>query len=333
MRTACPGAPGACLLVLFSTCAHNPTVDLAERDSYDRAYLALLAKQEGCLSKPRDACCEKLKDGLDAALRDGEEARAALVVSALAVSCAGFKREALATLTQAPKPIADSDAGGTVSVEYRVRLGRNDRLYWMGAFVDGRHAPGRKIPPGPHTLEVEAHLMEVTGAEDDQLFRIRASKEFEIHPGEDRKMTVMLERESASISTEPFRLDVLAAPMKPGKADGKATPTAVATANSSSPAPRIPIKVSAGRMKSMASPRMPRELEMGSEKPWSAPLKVCVNAEGRVESLAAILPQHPRRMAALLDAVSRAEYEPYRMNGKPIPFCLMLKVVAGRPPS
>jgi hypothetical protein len=36
---------------------------------------------------------------------------------------------------------------------------------------------------------------------------------------------------------------------------------------------------------------------------------------------------HPRYVGTVLNALARAEYEPYRVDGRPVPFCYPLRVV------
>ena len=59
-------------------------------------------------------------------------------------------------------------------VRYRVRAAPTDRIYWASAFVDAQGYAG-SVTPGSHRLEVELHVLTVTGTDTDALYRMRAT--------------------------------------------------------------------------------------------------------------------------------------------------------------
>lgn len=48
---------------------------------------------------------------------------------------------------------------------------------------------------------------------------------------------------------------------------------------------------------------------------------VCVDRDGRVDSIKLLSPLHPRYAASIIDAFRLAEYTPFIINGRPVAFC------------
>ena len=359
--------------VVTSACATAENVaSSSRRDVHDRAYLSIRFKDEGCLPQLRRQCCPLLKERMDQALARGDMATVATALDALAIACPDQRSDAIAALDRRFQAEGGPDAG-SVHVIYSARIGPSDRIYWISAFVDGKQLAGTALPPGSHALEVEVHVMTASGADSDALFRIKAHKELVIEPRASRTFVASLIRKPsggpdpfALALTEPpagpaeapagetvFQPAAAAQPggvaaavpsaRQPG-GPGVAGPVprgahAAGTAqrgpqpgHEDQPAPpMLPGPATAGRLKSLPRPRLPSELNRGQT--WHTFLKVCVGADGRVDSLVPIAEQpHPRLLGVLADALVHAEYHPYTVSGRPVPFCYPLRITVGPPP-
>jgi hypothetical protein len=303
---------------LLAACAGGSHVRSAARDDNDDAYLLLRAKDEGCPTEQRASCCAELHGALTSALEAGDMMSAAGALDALAITCPAHRPAAIAALAHAPKPIEGATPGTTVGVQYRIRLAESDRIYWVGAFVDGRYTLGEPLPPGRHDVEVAMHVMTVAGIGQDALVRLAARKTVEIAAGESALLIATLERKPGA-QDPPFDLRLQAVPKaadKPLTADAAQVKAAVKD--------EPPARIDKAYVKRYGTPRLPAEF--GGLRTTSLN-KVCVESGGSVESISPLVPRtHPRLVAAVLDFVSRAEYEPYRLNGRPLPFCFVLAV-------
>jgi hypothetical protein len=287
---------------------HPPdTIAPAREDSNDRAYLLLRAKSEGCRESQQDTCCPGLVSALDAAVGADDMMSAAATLDAILMTCRSHRSPAIVALYHKPKPIAGARPGVGIEVRYEVRLGASDRLYWMGAFVDGRSYPDEPLPPGRHDLEVSAHVMTAAGTQEDSLFRITAHKTFEVPQSGGAVVSARLEPGPAN-GGSPFALVLRALP-------------ALSAAPVARPAAKVeprPARL-ARRNEDPNSIRLPAEL---ATLPILTLQEVCLSPEGRVDGVTPLLPRnHPRVLGTLLDFFAHAEYEPHLEDGKAVSFC------------
>ena len=316
MRSVVPA-----LILLCAACAGSatprPSGSGLSGDAHDRAYLSIRLRDEGCHSGIRSYCCPVLQQRLDEALSRDELATAATALDALAIACPDRRDRALAALEHKSTTVPAPDSG-KVAVVYSARIGPSDRLYWVSAFVDGKHLAGKPLAPGPHTLEVDIHVMTAAGTDKDTLFRIQARKELVLEPNASRTFQVALSRNPSPAGDNPFSLELLEKP-RPDQ------PRPIPDAKPSSPS-EPPSKITTpGRLTKFPKPRLPSELNRG--KPWGTMLSVCVDSGGRVSSLIPLLdPPHPRLLGVLFDSLAHAEYTPYAINGRPAPFCYPLRI-------
>jgi hypothetical protein len=273
-------------------------------DAYDGAYLKLRAQSDGCPpATDLKQCCGTLKGRLDAALAADQMAEAAVALDALAISCPRLRPAALAAMGHLPKSRPGGDSGGTVSVSYVVELGPEDRLYWLGAFVDGGQSLRVGLAPGLHRLEVEAHVMTTSDVARDKLYTLRADKAVNVTAGEEASVLVVLKRASKQAVEMPF---VMLFPERWAPAEA---------------GPPVQIKTPEDRQRI-------KLLGLGSPSELKAPgtltlATVCVNREGRVFKVTPIHSPHPRHTASVVSGLFRARYKPYEHDGQAVPFCYL----------
>jgi hypothetical protein len=277
------------------------------RDAYDGAYLTLRAQADGCPpATDVKRCCGTLKQRLDDALAGDRMAEAAVALDALAISCPKFRGDALAALGHLPRARPGGDGGGSVTISYVVDLGPGDRLYWLGAHVDGGQSLRVSLAPGVHQVEVEAHVMTTSDVASDQLYTLRGGKLVNVVPGQDASVLVVLKRASKLAVEMPFVMlfPDRWAPAEPG--------TAVEL---NSPADREKVQLLA-----LGSLRYPSELRAPGTQTLAT---VCVNSSGRVFKVTPIHSPHPRHTASVVSGLFRAQYKPYQHNGQAVPFCYL----------
>jgi hypothetical protein len=311
----------ATVLFLIAACARAPgPVTMARGDRHDQAYLALRLRQEGCRPELRAQCCPVIKARLDEALAREEMATVAVALDTLAIACPDRRSDALAALDHQPRPV-ETPGAARVTVEYSAHIGASDRLYWASAFIDGKQLAGTALPPGPHAVEVEMHVMTAAGTQNDALFRIRAREELVLEAGKPRTFQATLRRSETPGDKNPFSLQIAEIVGPPQQQPPQPAPAA--DPNASPPArTKLP---GMGKYKHFPRPRLPSELSRGEL--WWTMLHVCVQADGRVDSTRPILePPHPRMLGVLIDALAHAEYVPLSVDGKVIPYCYPLRI-------
>jgi hypothetical protein len=288
----------------------GPHVQTPSADRHDGAYLTLRARADGCpRGSDQPACCAKLNGRLDQALAGDDMGQSAVLLDALAISCPAFRGNALAALQHRPR--AGTGGGGLVAVTFVVELGPQDRLYWLGAFLRGRHSTRTEVEPGVHPLQIEAHLMTTGKAGDDKLYNIRASRDVVVQAGKGTTVTVMLKRADTG-TDNPFVIS-LPAGWRPSEQGITASELKAAFARDK----RDP-DIQQGKLVDFGAYRYPSELRAPGLRAVS---RVCVNRDGRVIAVTPLSSPHPRYTATLVDGLFRARYDPYKLNGEPIPFC------------
>jgi hypothetical protein len=281
-------------------CAGGKAIQAASGDGYDGAYLKERAASEGCpVDQP--GCCPQLRDRLVKARAEHQMREVAVTLDALAIACPSQRAEALAALDHRPP---EPPTGGLVALTYVLELGPEDRLYWLGAFLDGRAFPRHRVPPGPHDLQVEAHVM-TTGAAK-RLFTLRAQKEVVLDP--DGKALVVIKRVSATDTANPFAL------LMPDAWKGLQAGSVI-----EGPAKRLLVETP--RPRSIGEIRYPSEIRRPGTK---AVTLVCVSEQGKVHAVQPLSNNHPRYQASLIDALFHTEYPPHLVEGRAVPSCHLL---------
>ena len=296
------------VLLLAATCVRSDLkVIYGRTDDHDRVYVALQLRHSGCPKTRRASCCATLESKLDAALASDDMMIAANYIDALAISCLGHRARALAALAHTPKPLSPREPGGELQLRYELRLAPTDRLYWAGAFVDHRYPASLPLPAGEHELVVQFHIMTTTMGSEDSLYRLQARNRVEVPASGVSVVTVRAQRMSPEPGAEAFLIDISQrAPVNLRPPSG---PSDVAKG---------------GQLKNLVRPRQPREF---AGHPVRMLQKVCVNTQGRVESVSPILPPpHPRYLGTVLDFLAHFEYQPYEINHRPSPFCYRLRI-------
>jgi hypothetical protein len=246
-------------------------------------------------------------------------AEGATALDLLAISCPSRRAEAIAALGRKTTAAPAHPEAALVRVSYAVELGGTDRLYWAGAFVDGRRDLLSAIEPGRHELQVEAHVMTTGNLNQDELVAVKATHAFEVLPGKAAEILVVIGREPearglpGTPGTFTLRFPKEWPPLESG-------PGAAALAR----IPDAPRLVKAAQLKKMGEARYPSELK----SPGAHILvHVCVTDEGRVghvKPLGGVV--HPRYLGTVLNFLARAEYEPLRLDGRPVALCYPLRI-------
>jgi hypothetical protein len=323
------------------------SVEAASQDRHDRVYLAMRLRDEGCRPQVRARCCPLIKDRLDRARAANELATVATTLTTLAVACPDMRDFALEAMEHRSTRASTPD-DGLVKVSYAAHVGPADRVYWASAFVDGKQLAGTALPPGPHVLDIEIHVMSASGSDSDALFRIKAQKELILEPKATRRFLASLRRKEGAPASDPFTLELLEnrapeptnrlsippeEPSSPQPAASTPAPAGTLTPAGGPTPPEAPpteAEVAAaiqtvGRHKTFPRPRLPSELRR--DRPWATMLHVCVNTQGRVQSMTPMIdPPHPRMLGVLLDTLAHTEYLIFTMRGRPLPFCYPLSI-------
>ena len=143
------------------------------------------------------------------------------------------------------------------------------------------------------------------------LTRVKLEKEIDLPPNARLRFTVTLRRQPGVVPVrDAFWLDVTKPEPVPPLTPEQAKP----------PDPELAKQVVGGRRKRWSAPRFPWDLH--PNRPWAILMRVCVNEQGRVETVSLLeRAVHPRLFGPVLDSFVRAQYDPVRVRGKAVPFC------------
>jgi hypothetical protein len=283
-------------------CASGTNVEAVARDGFDGAYLKLRAESEGCTAA-RAGCCPELAQRLVKARAAHQMQEVASTLDALAIACPAQRAQALAALDHRPPEPA---TGEPVTVTYVLELGPEDRLYWLGAFVDGTAPPRSRVTPGAHSLEVEAHVM--TTGPVKRLYTLRGQKQLTTDP--EGKALVVIKRVSDKPEGNPFAL------LMPDAWKGLAAGSVISGESKR-------LLVETPRPKTVGDVRYPSELRRAGTK---AVTLVCVNEQGKVHAVQPLSHNHPRYLASLVDALFHSEYPPHQLEGRAVPSCHLMSI-------
>jgi hypothetical protein len=306
---------GALLLMMAGACAATgaspvgPPPQLRD-DGYDQAYLATRRREDGCRSEDVDRCCAEVERRLARAFAVGSMEDAAVQLELQALSCHRPRPEHIARFRArvAPEKAPDFQPG-RLSVRFDVRVSPEDRIYWAGAFVDGKQLITEPLDPGSHWLNVELHVLPISGIGADQLFRLRRRVQIEVPAAKTVEFSVMVRRTVDADPDRAFVMTVQGRAVEPTPADA--------------PKAFDPSSVTTGGILTMGAIHPPTELYDPSG--WAVLTKVCVAATGRVESVEPLIRMHPRDVGALVDWVMRQKHRPAQIKGVPTPYCYPLR--------
>ena len=325
--------PGTLAAVFLAGCAGSGThVAGAPGDFHDRAYLRARLAKDGCPRAQEAICCAKLKAEVADALRSGDRRQGADAIELLALSCPQDRAAALASLEDLAAPASSeamaaagsSETSGYGTVMYSVRLPPSDRVYWAGAWFDGKYPPLTRLPPGRHSLDVELHVVPVSGEGKDQLFRVQATGQVEIKANKAHAVVVVVSRipGPAGGGADPFGVEFVSA----GLSDTAAPAVRSLPAADGASSARTLLKPEAaqGLRQELGQPRLPSELRR-AQRDWGV-VGLCVDATGAIETIHPLRSLHPRHTATFLELGRGARHRPHQVEGRPIPFCYAMVV-------
>jgi hypothetical protein len=186
------------LLAGITACASSGAMTPAEHDA---PYLKELMS-EACAGAGAAECCRKLEQELGPAREREDTAAADHIVERLALACPEQRRGVL-------DPRADRGPGSRaersmLSLSHQIRIAPEDRLYWAGAYLDGK-ARTQYAAPGAHQIVVELHVLSGAGPSQGKLFKLRQSQPLQATARSWVGATVKLARVEGAA---PFRLEV-----------------------------------------------------------------------------------------------------------------------------
>jgi hypothetical protein len=314
--TTCPRWPLAFLILVVSACAESrpavrpPSLQAPRpKDDFDGRYLAFRLRQEGCAPDQAATCCPDLRRRLDEAQQRGDRARAAGVLQALATACPELRNPALRSA--AAQAIPDPRSAPPLRLRWAAQLDPGDRIYWAGAFLDGRYLPGGDVPPGAHVLEVEMHVAS-TGPTEPTIYRLQERKEVSVAAGASRTYLANLQKHPEAPQDQRFVLTIEEAPFLP--------PSSQRLAEQMKTRSTPPPTLVRGKRESYRVPRLPRELS--GHNRWRTLLMVCVDEQGKPGSVLPMNPvPHPRLLGVVLESFLQARFAPTTFESEAISTC------------
>lgn len=232
--------------------------------------------------------------------------------------------------------VSTAPASVSFQIDHRfVGLGPRVRLVWLGLFLDGETI-GRgpiAVHAGNHEVEVEAFLEIIATKENPaRQLRLRAVRPVVVSAvGPSSVLGGVIQLLFAETLREPvvearYRLELTVSPLGPESAMKMETPKTAA--------PMLEQHLGMNLRETGDRPKIPRAL-LKAGPGWTALSELCVNPEGRVESIRFLRPSpvhDPVVDAAIVDALRRWRYGRYVLNGVPQPFCHSLLVDLGDTP-
>jgi hypothetical protein len=290
-------------------CAHAPGAGVSP-EAVESAYVQARLPSLPCRSNAPSCCAERIRAARteDAV---GHTARSASLWQEVALVCPEHRAEAAASVRSTTRARPVPAAGPRVlNVGYRTRLPPNVRLYWVSAAADARLMPTASSNfPTTHVVQVEVQAIRFEAGRPGPLLRIE--RRFDV-PFEPEAVITLEIAETAGSGAGPPALEILA----------QVEPVPIARRRpQAAPGPRPPPPLlEKARARKLDPPRTP--LEFGTELRGARPsVRLCLDQEGRLETLRFLEPTHPRLAASIMDMFRDARYEPYRINDRPVPSC------------
>jgi hypothetical protein len=290
-------------------CGHAPGGG-ASLDRLESAYVEARLPSVSCRSIDPDCCAERVRAarGADAA---GHTASSASLWQEVALACPGRRAEAAAAVRSRTRALPAPDAGARVlNVGFRPRLSPGVRLYWVSAAAGTRLMPtSGSPPPATHAVQVEVQAIRFEGGRPGPLLKVE--RRFDV-PFEPEAVITLEIAEIPGSGGAPPSLEILPQVEPVPVARRRPEPT---------PGPRPPPPIlEKARPRRLDPPRSPLEFGTGLEGA-RPPVRLCLDREGRLETLRFLEPTHPRLAASILDMFRDARWEPYRVNDRPVPSC------------
>jgi hypothetical protein len=295
-------------LVALAGCAHQGVQGMAP-EVIESAYVQARLPQAGCRQNDQ-ACCTERAGAARAAASAGETARAAQLWESVALACPAQRVEAgqavLAASRLGPAPATADDR--TFNVSYRIRLSPAIRLFWVATGVGTRLLPLAAAPSaGTRRLQVEVHAMRFAQGQPGPLLAVT------------RELDVVAE-EGATVTVEIAEAEGAAGPLAI-KAEVDRPPVPRAAPSSPPPQRKGPLPVLEKARELHIDPaRVPPEF--GAMLHGVRPtLRVCLDREGRVDTVRLLEQAHPRLAASVLDMLRDSRHEPSRVGDLAVPSC------------
>jgi hypothetical protein len=303
--------------VLLLAAGFGPACATAPADPVvEAAYAEARAARSAC--RPGDvACCAQRAVEARAAGERGESARAAHLWEDVALACEGRRAEATAAalVPAAPAATAPDSRPEVLNVTYRPRLSPAVRLYWVSTAARGRLLPQAGSEAGAQTLDVEIQAIRFTGAKPGPLLTVERRFDLVFAPG--ASITIDIAEAPAGAAAP---LEVSARVEEPPPAGPRRA------APPSKPAP--PPRLEPAHVVSLAPLRSPREF--GGLVGGAAPgLRVCLDRDGRLDTVRFLKAPHPRLAASFVDMLRDSRHEPYRVNDLAVPSCQPFQLAMG----
>jgi hypothetical protein len=298
------------LLGCASSSARWPVRDapVLREDGYDHAYLLARRQQGTCQPANSAFCCAHVDNAVEQAFSRGALQEAAEQLDLYAMSCRRPSDVHLARFRERRAPdLTDPLPHPRVSLAYDVRVLPGDRIYWAGAFIDGRQLVTDEVTPGSHHLEVEVHVLPLKGVGANQLYRLRKRLDVEVPAARPVDFVVMLRR---TLDADPDRAFAI---LVTGSSRGEESPGQPAGSQ----------RIQNAAMLESGSIHPPTELY--DERGWQVLAKICVDGAGHITGVQPLVRMHPRDAGALIDWIIRLPHRPAVIDDKPAPFCYPLR--------
>jgi hypothetical protein len=280
-------------------CATAPPESAVEA-AYPQARTARI-----CRAGDAACCTERVKEARTAA-DQGESVRAAHLWEEVALACPDRRAEATAAVLLPVSP-ATGSAPQVLNVTYRPRLSPAVRLYWVSTSARGQLLPRAGSEAGRQTLDVEIQAIRFAGTKPGPLLSVERRFDLALTPG----ATVTIDiAEATAGGPVPLEVNatVVAAPAT--------APRRVAAPVKPGPTPRL----EPARAVSLAPLRAPREFD-ALIRGAGPGLRLCLDRDGRLDSVRFFQATHPRLTAALVDMLRDSRHQPYRVNDLAVPSC------------
>ncbi len=320
-------------------CAHSPDI-LREAQGRldDREFGRALAgfrevSEKECAAGEGALCCAALLGAADSLAALDERQNAISSYRRAQNQCpfdVTVRRKLFLTEHAGDPEITTAPASVSFQVEHRfMGLGTRIHLVWLGLFLDGEVIGPGPLPvrTGTHEIEVEAFLDIATTKENPgRRLRLRAVRPLDVSGiGPSSVLGGVIQLLFTESPREPvvearYSLELNVSTLGPA--------TALKMETKKTEAPVLEQHLGMNLRETGEPPKIPRAL-LKSGPGWTAASELCVNPEGRVESLRFLGPSpvhNPVVDAAIVEALRRWRYGRYVLNGVPQPFCHSLSV-------
>jgi hypothetical protein len=308
---------------LAGACAHGNDLLVAAQDNYgERDFEAALKRyrklgNEECAPEgTKRLCCAALLGEAESLLALQERQVALKTFERGRQECptdTDVRRKLfLAEHAQDPEPDPATVTASFTVEHVLTGLGEQDKILWVGLFLDGElvgHEP-LVVHPGGHELEAELLLEARRADHAGTPVRLRSRQPIAV-PGPSYVRLTLAERAESSLAEDRLSLEL----------EVKSASDVAAAPKPSDPA--VAAKLNVDLRVAGQDPKFPSDLTRHGDG-WKMRTEICVGPEGRVRSVKFLdaAPAHdPRVDAILLESVRRWRYGPYRVDNVLTGFC------------